>query len=212
MPSLVPRQAIHLPWPRLSLCFCPYVNQPAPQTGYRCHNGLPVLEELPSAWFRRKSWPLLYLLLLALELNHPLVLKIKEPVAELCSFKLCVLKYSLVLTVTKNDPGWGLRTGGLWYCGTCKITWDHTPPKKNRKHPAHSRAYSVHQWLLSCQQFFFLPLIHVLLHPPCLHPGNRPEQMAFSRVRMPLYPHGIQWRRNNVETDLLDRRQIKLRE
>lgn len=105
MPSLVPRQAIHLPWPRLSLCFCPYVNQPAPQTGYRCHNGLPVLEELPSAWFRRKSWPLLYLLLLALELNHPLVLKIKEPVAELCSFKLCVLKYSLVLTVTKNDPG-----------------------------------------------------------------------------------------------------------
>ena len=56
-----------------------------------------------------------------LDLSPPLVLKIKKPMAKLAR-TLCVLKYSLILVVTKNYPGWGLQTEGIWYSGRGKIT------------------------------------------------------------------------------------------
>ena len=85
------------------LCPLPHVNQPPRQTGYRCHNGFPVLEELPISLVQKEELAT-FPFCLDVSLNHPPVLKMKKPAAELV-LKLCVLKAALILMVIMNYPG-----------------------------------------------------------------------------------------------------------
>lgn len=76
----------------------------------------------------------MYVLPLVMDLNHPLVFKLKKPVAKL-ALKPGVLKYSLISTVAKSHPGWGLRIEGLWCSRILKGRGDKALTNE-LKHPA----------------------------------------------------------------------------
>lgn len=92
-------------------CPLPPVNQPPRQTGWRrCHNGSPVVEGLPTSLGQKEELAP-FTLCLDAGLNHSLILKMKNPVAEL-GLKRCVLKYALIWMVRKNSPGWSFWREG----------------------------------------------------------------------------------------------------